>query len=412
MLTVVLPGTGTWLPGQRCCMDPEPSAPQGLRVVVLYNQDFLREDMASLPSAVSRADVAKTAQQVARALAARGHFAQSFGLDIEDLPDWMARLGDDPPDLVFNLCESLRNDDRQERVIPTLLDAMEIPYTGTDPFFLELALHKDRTHRWLSEAGVLTPKWTVVQENEDPRGVLAWRGRVGLPYPLIVKPSRENASVGIEQASVVYDDASLVERVSYVQKTFRQSVVVEQYVAGREVNVSFLSSHGEGLLPLHEIDFSQLPPQHAHVVGYDGKWDTGSAEYAQTMPRPVQDMSATVTARVQDAARRVFSVMMIRDYGRCDLRVSPSGDVFVIDVNPNCDLSQEAGYAKAALAGGLSYEMLIERIALSAAQRGNHESTRAGTHQQTANDPRSRSHAQRQSAPVSVAGETASVLGG
>lgn len=391
-------------------MDPESSSPQGLRIVVLYNQDFLRErdEAASALSSASRADVAKTAQQVARALAARGHFAQAFGVDAEELGDWISRLRDDPPDVVFNLCESLRNDDRHERVIPALLEALCIPYTGTEPFFLELALHKDRTHRWLQEAGIPTPAWMVVGEHSDPRMALAWKEETKQLFPLIVKPSRENASVGIDQGSVVYDDVALIDRIGYVQKTFQQPVLVEQYIAGREVNVAYLSSYNDEILPLHEIDFSQLSTQHAHIVGYDGKWDVNSAEYVQTLPRLAQGFSLLLEARIKQVAQQVFSAMKVRDYGRCDLRVSSAGDVFVIDVNPNCDLSQDAGYAKAAWAGGLSYEVLVEKIALLGAQRGDHARIRSGE----SINSHSRSHAQGQGTAIPVAREIAPILGG
>lgn len=352
-------------------MDPDQPSFQEQRILVLYNQDFLHtSDGRSVDlTLASRSDVAKTAQDVARALASRGHFVQALGIDAADLGDFLQQLKSDPPDVVFNLCESLNNDDRHEGVIPTLLDLMGIPYTGSGAFALGLALHKQRTHMWLQTAGIPTPSWIELPEQSDPKEVLNWMQAHAISYPLIVKPSRENASAGIHQSSVVHDDDALLRQIAVIRSQFSQPLVIEQFIAGREINVSFFASETGGILPLHEIDFEALPASYEPIVSYAAKWDQDSIEYHATTSRPVQNLPVHWDQKIKNIAKKVFDVMQIQDYGRCDLRVTAEGDVFVIDVNPNCDLSQEAGYTKAILASQRSYDEAIEQIAFLAIRR-------------------------------------------
>lgn len=345
-----------------------------LRIVVLHNQDFLHASPDNV-SLASRADVVQVAQEVALALAARGHFVQVQGIDTSDLPNLLQQFQSDPPDLVFNLCESLGEDDRHEALVPALLDLLGIAYTGSDSLALGLALRKERTRDILRSAGIQVPAAVVLPATSQfPEQDLFHLRSQQLAYPLIVKPTRENASVGIHQDSVVYTDENLLQKVNTLRALYQQPILVEEYILGREINVSFLENHGMQILPLHEIDFSSLPKEFPHIVSYDGKWNKDSLEYKHTMPQPISDLPQEQCHRIQEIARAAFAALEIHDYGRCDLRLDTQGQVYLIDVNPNCDLARDAGFAKAATHAMLTYEDLIECIALGALKRSHHVS--------------------------------------
>jgi D-alanine-D-alanine ligase len=351
-----------------------------LRILVLHNRDFDQDSQLkgghhhSDPEFISRADVVNAARDVARALAARGHFVEIQGTDRDDIPRLLSRLQADRPDLVFNLCESLGGDSRHEVVVPALLDMLGIPYTGSGPLALGVSLRKDRAKDVLRAAGVPTPAAAVLSGTpQRPEDDLQKIRAARLDYPLIVKPTREDASVGICAASVVHDDEALCERVIAMRHAHRQPLLVEQYIVGRELYVSLLGNRPAQALPMHEIDFSLMPSGLPHIVCYEAKWDPGSPKYAGTKPRQAQGLGPQVVRRIEEAARAAFLALDLSDYGRCDVRLSEGGTPYIIDVNPNCDLSDGAGFSLAARFGGLGYDEVIERIAAAALHRSRHD---------------------------------------
>jgi D-alanine-D-alanine ligase len=249
-----------------------------------------------------------------------------------------------------------------------LLEKEGVAFTGSGSFALSLALHKHKAKEILRARNVPTPGAALVT---DPDQV------VDLPFPLIVKPSREDASVGIYSESVVSTRAALRTRVAHVIAQYRQPALVEQYIEGREIYVSLLGRPDQPpeILPLYEIDFSDLPPDRPRIVSFEGKWVESSVEYAGT--KPVRcELGEQAWQRVAAAARGAFEALELRDYGRVDIRLAADGTPYVIDVNPNCDLSHEAGgFSKAARAGTLTYDDVVLRILELALRRRSHEDT-------------------------------------
>jgi D-alanine-D-alanine ligase len=330
-----------------------------LAIVVVHNHDFdPRADVNA-----SQADVENAARDVVRALRERGYRADTLAVAaaqpgaLDGATAAARELAQRAPDLVFNLCESLGGDGRHEPVLPSLLELAGVPYTGSGPLGLAIAVRKDFTKRILRAAGVPTPEAVVVDRDEAP---------VDLPFPLIVKPTREDASVGISWSSVVRDRGELAARVAEVRARFHQPALVERFVDGRELYVSIV---GGEALPMHEIDFSALPADRPRIVTYAGKWDTQSLDYKGTRPVRAEGLDARVRARCEAAARAAFDALELRDYARVDLRLATDGTPYVIDVNPNCDLSDGAGVSRAASFAGWSYAELIERVCLSALAR-------------------------------------------
>ena len=326
-----------------------------MKITVLYNRDYDHQDPQGDPGYAARAEIEGVAEAVAAALRKHGAEAQPlpvFGHAFR----FVSRLADDPPDLVFNLCESLAGDARGELAVPAILDTLGLPYTGSPAVALALALHKHKAREMLRAAGVPVPAGTVVRRLADLEAL-------DLPFPLMVKPAREDASVGISRHSVVRDAGELFRQVAFVLETHRQEVVVERYIEGREIYAALLGNDPPDLLPLTEIDFSRMPGDRPRIVTYEAKWESDSVEWAGTTPKLVELEDPGVRARVEQVARAAFHALELRDYGRIDLRLDAAGTPWVIDVNANCALAPDAGFARAAAAAGLPYDDMIGRIA-------------------------------------------------
>jgi D-alanine-D-alanine ligase len=319
------------------------------RIAVLYNVDYEDVQPEVDPGWAARAEVGLVAQGVAAVLAEAGCDTHLITVD-GDLAGLRTCLAELEPDCAFNLCESLAGDARLESAVPVLLELLGIPFTGSPPEVLSFALRKDRVKQRLEAAGIPTPLGRVLTRPHDP---------CDLAFPLIVKPVREDGSVGISRASVVHEPAELARAVDALVTSLRQPCLVEQFVDGREFNVAMLGHPTPRVLPLSEIDFGALPVDVPRIVSYEAKWSSGSVDDLGTVPVLHPTLPNGVAARVRRAAADAFRALGVRDYGRVDVRLSSSGVPYVIDVNPNCDLSPHAGMAHAAAAVGIDYASLV-----------------------------------------------------
>ena len=334
-----------------------------LGIAVLYNTDF--EHIAGAAS-VDAVAVRSAAEAVRDALIAAGHRAELVGMWGKDVPEVMARLDRERPDLVFNLCESLGGIARNEIAVPALLDLLGLAYTGGDAMALGLALYKPRTKDVLIGRGVSTPPYRVVATVADAERFAA----SGLDYPWFIKLANEDASVGITEANVARDAAGMVQRCRELLTEFGEPLLLERYVDGREVNVTLLGSGDDVVvLPLHEIDFAAMPAGRPHIVSYAAKWDEAHVDYAGTKPVPLRSADPGLAERVIATARAAWDAVGLRHSGRVVLRTDAAGTPVVIDVNPNCDISPDAGVHRAAMAYGWDYPRLIAGIAELAYRR-------------------------------------------
>ena len=335
-----------------------------LNLALLHNDDAdcLAEDIGR----EARKDVENVAAALAEALASRGHAVRVIpaGADLR----FVEQLRAHPADLVINLCESLSGDARGEMVIPGLLEMLGQPYTGSPALALGTALHKDRAKQVLRGHAVSTPAAAVIERMEQ----LALLEDKDLRWPLIVKPAREDASTCIDFDSVVRDRAGLVHAVERVLRTLHQPALIEQYIEGQEVYVPIFGNSPRRALPLTEIQYGDYFEGRPRIVSYKAKWDAESPEWKATTVQAAR-LDPSVEARCIRTAFAAFEALGCRDYGRVDLRVDASGTPWVIDVNPNCDLHPQAGFANTARNSGLSYPELAEQLVKIALDRsGSH----------------------------------------
>ncbi len=268
------------------------------------------------------------------------------------------------PKFVFNLCEEINGKCELEMCIAGLLELMGIPYTGSDPFALGLALNKFHVKQILRSAGIPTARGFVRypgQKRSIPRG---------MRFPMIVKPSRQDASLGINSRSVCHDVEQLEKQILYIHEVYEQEALVEEYLDGREFNVSVIGDQDPEVLAISEICFDGLPDGEPKIVSYRAKWDEESPLYSSTKPMCPANLSKRLENRIKDIAIRSHICVGCRDYARVDMRTDARGNLYVLEVNPNPDISPKAGFARAARAAGYTYAEMILRISEAAMERG------------------------------------------
>lgn len=339
-------------------------------ILVVHNR-------ASPEQRVDIASVNKAASDVWHALTRLGHRVSLRSIDLESLSQFCHNLTENPPALVFNLCESLEADARYESLLPTCLDKIGILYTGEQAHVLSLCLHKDCAKQTMMAFGVPTPPWVTLPREPSKRAAdLQLIARAGLSYPLFIKPEREDGSVGISPDSVVMNDEALLRQIAKVREEHRQPVLCEQFIPGRELAVSVIRDECGNLqaLPLTEINFSKLPTDRPRILCHESKWYPDSISYEGTVASGAAPIAPALESRIVRTAKAAARAVGIQHYGRCDIRLSDDGMPFVLEVNPNCDLSDGAGFSLAWKLGGLSYDALVGRIVSLAAERSHTDS--------------------------------------
>ncbi|HTR99716.1 MAG TPA: ATP-grasp domain-containing protein [Bacteroidota bacterium] len=301
-------------------------------------------------------------EDIKSALNSLGYKTTIFNVDsnFHRLVDY---LREERPDLVFNLVESVENESAQEMNVAGVYELMNIPFTGAGPLALGTALNKPRVKEILGAHGITTPRFAEFGIGEK----IALRD--GLAFPLIVKPSREDASVGIDDCSVVYSLSDLRKRVRFIQTEYDQSALVEEYIDGRELNVAILGNSPAVALPISEIDFSGLTAGMHKIVSYEAKWIHGTVAYEGTKGVCPAALPATLEARIKETALRAYRLIGCRDYARVDFRLTKEGVPYVLEVNPNPDISDDAGFARSARAQGYTFPQIVGRIVESALER-------------------------------------------
>lgn len=323
----------------------------GARVLVLHNA-------VTAESPADARDILEQLDCVGRALTELGHPTDTLAVDL-DLPALKSGLGARRPDLVFNLVEAIEDSGQLVPVATALLDHLRIPYTGSGTEALLVTSNKVLTKRWLRRLGLPTSDWW--DPLEPPPASPA-------PGPWIVKPLWEDASIGMDDRSVVGSFAEVPARLREKQRQRPGRWFAEQFVEGRELNVALLAGNaGPEVLPVPEIEFVDFPAGKPRIVGYAAKWDEASFECRNTRRRFVdRDREAALCATLGALARECWDAFALEGYARVDFRVDAAGNPWILELNANPCISPDAGFAAAAAEAGLPYREAIRRIVAAA----------------------------------------------
>ena len=260
------------------------------------------------------------------------------------------------PDAVFNQCESFHNNRRLEPNIPALLELMKIRYTGSGPEGLFLCKDKALAKEILLHHRVRVPHF-VVSHLKSPLRRLQHFG-----YPAFVKPVGQESSDGIAKASFVRDEQQAIERLRFLHQKFNSDAMVEEYIDGRELYVSVLGNRRRVVLPPREIFFEHVPDDQPKFATSHAKWDDAYRKRWGIANGPAADLEKDAMQNLRTLARNVYEWLRIRGFGRIDVRQSTSGELFVIEANPNPSLAAEDDFSQSAIADGMTYDGLIQEI--------------------------------------------------
>ncbi len=267
-------------------------------------------------------------------------------------------------DLVFNLTESYAGDDTMDMNIAAYMDLIGLPYTGTGARGLFLGQEKAVAKKLFQFHGVNTPFFAT-----SYKGMLDHSHDI--KFPLIVKPTSEDGSIGIDGNSVVGSVKELMERIHYIHEEFDSPALIEEYIDGREIYAAVLGNGNPEILPLIELDLSKLPEGAPRVACQDVKFDRETEAYKLTKSAPVEDLDEEVAQKLQSTARLAFNALRFQDYGRIDMRLNDKNEVYVIEANPNPWLASSQEFAMAGKKSGRNYTQLIGEIVDLAWARAN-----------------------------------------
>ncbi len=265
------------------------------------------------------------------------------------------------PDVILNFVESVDGISTYESCMAGLFELLKVEFTGNLPLCLGNCLNKWRAKDILRANNINTPKAFVIGQFDNVS-----KESFTLKFPVILKLLTEDASIGISEYSVVKNFDDLKKHVEFLSATYKQDIIAEEYIDGRELNVAIL---GNKVLPISEIEFKGLPEGLPKIVTYDGKWIADSVYYENTKPKCPADLDAQTKKRIETIALQTFNVLGCRDYARVDIRLDENGIPFVIEINPNPDISSDSGFARAAAAEGMSHSELLLTITKFALNR-------------------------------------------
>jgi len=318
-----------------------------MRIAILF-------DGASAVAAFPDLAILDTVQAIERTLEAEGNTVTRLPVHTDG--HWVERLRKGRFDLVFNMCEGVDGVAALEPPVIAMLELLALPYTGSSSYTTALCLRKHAVNAVLANAGLPVPRFATFRRGQPLHSI---------GYPAICKPTAEDASIGIEQKSVVRSKRALVQRVEAMLDRW-QEILVQRYVDGREVNVGIV---GDTVLPVSEIDFGGLPKGMWRIVSYRSKWETGSDEDAGTAPRCPAELPPALEAEVRHLALEAWRLVGGTGYGRVDFRIDAEGRPWILEVNPNPDIAPDAGLARMAKAAGMSYARLIRTVTQLGARR-------------------------------------------
>jgi len=331
---------------------------ESLRIGILYDEWAETKDAEAEPAEQGvpkrkRRKDKPDREEIFEALAKKGHQPAYFCLD--GSPKTLKALASAEVDLMFNLTESYAGDDTKDINIAAYLDLLGIPYTGSGPTGLHLAQDKAVAKRLFAFHSIRTPNFATVYQ-----GRLQWADDVH--FPVIVKPKREDGSIGIAFSAVVGSIKELMERIDALHADLNAPVLIEEYIEGRELYVSVIGNDPPTALPVIELNLDDLPEGTPRIAGTEVKWERGTAAYRKSKLRFPEDISEGLITEIQDTAVKACQALEIRDYARVDFRLSPKRRFYTLEVNPNPWLHSTAEFSLAAKQSGREYADLIQEI--------------------------------------------------
>lgn len=318
---------------------------------------LMHEDLVPPPDATLKAAKQsdwRTEYHVLLGLKRSGHVVKVQGLG-SDLTVIRKSVEKFKPQIVFNLMEEFDGVAVWDQNVVSYLELLKIPYTGCNPRGLILARDKALTKTLLSYHDIPVPQFQVFPKGQKIKTDSS------LKFPLIVKSLTEESSTGISQNSVVKDEQKLSERVEFIHQSIGTDAIVESYIEGRELYAAILGNARLQVLPIWELDFRNIPENVPNIATSKIKWNPNFRDKYKITTRKA-NLDENTEKKIQDVCKQVYKVLGLSGYARLDLRLTPDGDIFVLEANPNPDVSIDEDFADSADKAGIKYPELLSRI--------------------------------------------------
>jgi D-alanine-D-alanine ligase len=306
-------------------------------------------------SAELQTDDWKTEANVLEALRSLGHAVEHLAI-FDNLDLLRQKLQAFEPDVIFNLADQFKNNRAFDQNIVSFLEMQGFPFTGCGSTGLTLCKHKGISKKILGYHRIRVPDFVTIA-----RGKRVARPR-RLKFPILVKPLKEEASLGISQASFVETDEQFKERVQFIHEKLDSDVIAEEYIEGRELYVSTMGNHRLQVFPIRELVFREVPPEEPKIATYRAKWDEEYRKRWGLQNQFAEGLDPALVGDIEQTCKRIYHLLTIDGYARLDLRVTASNEVYFIEANPNPILAADEDFGQSALKAGLSYPQLIDRI--------------------------------------------------
>jgi len=325
-----------------------------LRALVLVHSTLVPPD--SLIGATEKEiDEWRTEYDVITNLRAAGHEVLPLGLS-DSLSELRRAISAWKPDIVFNLLEEFDGIVTYDQHVVAFLELMRQPYTGCNPRGMLLSRDKVLSKQLLSYHRIPTPQFALFPRRKKTRIPKK------LNFPLFVKSSTEDASLGIAHASVVSDEKQLLERIEFVHEQTHSDALVEEYIEGRELYVGVIGNDRLQVLPGWEMKFGSLPENLPAIATRKVKWDRRYQEKYGITTAAAANMPEGTAARLEQLSKRIFRALHLTGYARMDFRLRSDGSLYVLEANANPNISMAEDFAQSALTAGMRYRDVLNRI--------------------------------------------------
>lgn len=327
-----------------------------MKVLVLFDVAYrAAADGTFSPESLKEEEGKPTEADVLACLQRLGHQVDTLAV-FDDVACIIEKLRCFAPDVVFNLTESFHSNRAHEPNIPALLDLMRVKYTGTGAQGLMLCKDKALAKKVLAYHRVRVPHFVISPEERPLKRLRRF------VYPAFVKPVGEESSDGIAKASFARSEEEALDRARFIHEKFHCDTLIEEYIDGRELYVSVMGNRKLTVLPPREIFFHEMLPDTPKFATFKAKWDDTYRKKWGIQNGPAGELPAGIAEKLGRLARKVYRVLKIRGFGRIDVRLTPAGEIVVIEANPNPSLACDEDFAQSAAAAGLTYDALIQKM--------------------------------------------------
>lgn len=325
-----------------------------LRVLVVLHSSLVPPDSLEGIDPKQSAEW-QTEYDVISTLRAAGHEVKPVGV-LDSLTELRTTITEWHPDIVFNLLEEFDGIGKYDQHVMAFMELLRQPYTGCNPRGLLLSRDKALCKQVFAFHRIPTPQFAVFRRGQR------FRVPRKLRFPLFVKSTTDDASLGIAQASVVEDAQHLMERVEFVFEQNKSDVLVEEYIEGRELYVGIVGNERLTRLPVWEMEFGSMPANQSAIATRKVKWDRAYQKKYGIVTAAAENLPAGVEAQLDRLSRRIFRALNLSGYARMDFRVRADGSVFALEANANPNLARLEDFAQSAAAAGTKYDAILQRI--------------------------------------------------